>query len=105
MGPKKQKKSKKVDSDNVTGKQLEIEDKSPDTHDSHIAQESEPGQAESEQPAVTTTNSAKTKSGGKRGVCATHKKKNLKSLSMNGEFLMVKLGRDCSHILECWPRL
>ena len=72
MGPKKQKKLKKVDSDNVTGKQLEIEVKSPDTHDSHIAQESEPEQAESEQPTITT-NSAKTKSGGKRGVCAMHK--------------------------------
>lgn len=73
MAPKKQKKTKKADSDNVTTKQLEIEVKALETHDSQTAQASEPQQANSEQPTVTTTDTVRTKSGGKRGVCAMYK--------------------------------
>lgn len=70
---KKQKKTKKAESDKVTTKQLEIEVKESKTHDSQTAQPSEPQHANSEQPTVTTTDTVKTKCGGKRGVCAMYK--------------------------------
>ena len=74
MAPnKKQKKTKKAGSDKVTTKQLEIEVKEAKTHDSQTAQASEPQQANSEQPTVTTTDTVRSKSGGKRGVCAMYK--------------------------------
>lgn len=62
MSPnKKQKKTKKV------------EVKESKTHDSQTAQASEPQQANSEQPTVTTTDTVRAMSGGKRGVCAMYK--------------------------------